>query len=125
MRKLLALILLVALGIGNFMAYNYATVITNFLCGTGEDFSDAKLTLKESDALCQTIGDSLAVCFMVEVDGEIDEVGNRFPVTVETFFFYLTDSGAGSAHGGSVELQQSQGLFNIFVCHCSRNIELL
>ena len=61
MRKLLALILLVALGIGNFMAYNYATVITNFLCGTGEDFSDAKLTLKESDALCQTIGDESMV----------------------------------------------------------------
>ena len=61
MRKVLALIVLVALGIGNFMAYNYATVITNFLCGTGEDFSDAKLTLKESDALCQTIGDESMV----------------------------------------------------------------
>lgn len=61
MRKVLALILLVALGIGNFFAYNYSTVITNFLCGTGEDFSDAKLTLKESDALCQTIGDESMV----------------------------------------------------------------
>ncbi len=61
MRKVLALILLVALGVGNFFAYNYATVITNFLCGTGEDFSDAKLTLKESDALCQTIGDESMV----------------------------------------------------------------
>ena len=75
--------------------------------------------------LCQTIGDSLAVCFVVEVDGEINEVGDRFPVTVETFFFHLADSGAGSAHGGRVELQQGQGLFNIFVCHCSCNIELL
>ena len=55
------MILLVALGIGNFFAYNYSTVITNFLCGTGEDFSDAKLTLKESDALCQTIGDESMV----------------------------------------------------------------
>ena len=61
MRKVLALILLVALGVGNFFAYNYATVITNFLCGTGEDFSNAKLTLKESDALCQTIGDESMV----------------------------------------------------------------
>ena len=61
MRKVLALILLVALEIGNFFAYNYSTVITNFLCGTGEDFSDAKLTLKESDALCQTIGDESMV----------------------------------------------------------------
>ena len=61
MSKVIALVLLVALGIGNFLAYNYATVITNFLCGTGEDFSDAKLTLKESDALCQTIGDESMV----------------------------------------------------------------
>ena len=61
MSKIIALLLLTALCVGNFFAYNYATVITNFLCGTGEDFSDAKLTLQESDALCQTIGDESMV----------------------------------------------------------------
>ena len=61
MSKVIALVLLVALCVGNFFAYNYATVITNFLCGTGEDFSDAKLTLQESDALCQSIGNESMV----------------------------------------------------------------
>ena len=61
MSKVIALVLLIALCVGNYFAYNYATVITNFLCGTGEDFSDAKLTLQESDALCQTIGNESMV----------------------------------------------------------------
>ncbi len=58
MSKVLALILLVA---GNVVAYSFAPQITNFLCGTVEDFSNASLTLKESDALCQTIGDESIV----------------------------------------------------------------
>ena len=89
MSKVLALILLVVLVAGNVVAYSFAPQITNFLCGTGENFSDAKLTLKESDALCQTIGDESMVL--------LKNQNNVLPLeeyeTINVFGWGATDEG--------------------------------
>lgn len=89
MSKILALILLVVLVAGNVVAYSFAPQITNFLCGTGENFSDAKLTLKESDALCQTIGDESMVL--------LKNQNNVLPLeeyeTINVFGWGATDEG--------------------------------
>ncbi len=48
-------VIAVALVIGNNLAMAWADVITSFLCGTGDDFSNATETLAASDELCQEI----------------------------------------------------------------------
>ena len=82
-------ILLIALAVGNMYANSYSKVITSFLCGTGEDFSDAELVLEASDDLCRKIGDESIVL--------LKNANNTLPITdltrVNLFGWGATDEG--------------------------------
>lgn len=56
-----AALLLAALVGGNWAADYFETSITALLCGTGESFENAKLTLEQSDKLCRKVGDESIV----------------------------------------------------------------
>ena len=82
-------VLLFALFVGNNYAYAYSKVITSFLCGTGEDFSDAQVVLEASDDLCRKIGDESIVLLKNE--------NNTLPISdlsrVNLFGWGATDEG--------------------------------
>lgn len=56
-----AALLLAGLVAGNWAASYFETSITAFLCGTGESFENASLTLEQSDKLCRKVGDESIV----------------------------------------------------------------
>ncbi len=56
-----AALLLAGLVAGNWAANYFETSITAFLCGTGESFDNATLTLEQSDKLCRKVGDESIV----------------------------------------------------------------
>lgn len=56
-----AALLLAGLVAGNWAANYFETSITAFLCGTGESFDNATLTLEYSDKLCRKVGDESIV----------------------------------------------------------------
>ena len=82
-------ILLFALVVGNMYANSYSKVITSFLCGTGEDFSDAQVVLEASDDLCRKIGDESIVL--------LKNANNALPIKdlsrVNLFGWGATDEG--------------------------------
>ncbi len=88
-KLVISAILLVALFVGNMYANSYSKVITSFLCGTGEDFSDAKVALEASDDLCRKIGDESIVL--------LKNANNTLPISdldkVNIFGWGATDEG--------------------------------
>lgn len=99
--------LLIALLVGNMYANSYSKVITSFLCGTGEDFSDAEVVLEASDDLCRKIGDESIVL--------LKNQNNTLPISdlnkVNIFGWGATDEGfllKGVGSGSSTISKQKQ-----------------
>lgn len=88
-KLVISAILLVALVVGNMLANSYSKVITSFLCGTGEDFSNAEVVLQASDDLCRKIGDESIVL--------LKNANNTLPISdlskVNLFGWGTTDEG--------------------------------
>ena len=88
-KLVISAVLLVALFVGNTVANSYSKVITSFLCGTGEDFSSAEVTLQASDELCRKIGDESIVL--------LKNANNALPISdldrVNLFGWGATDEG--------------------------------
>ena len=88
-KLVISAVLLVALFIGNTIANSYSKVITSFLCGTGENFSDAEVVLEASDDLCRKIGDESIVL--------LKNANNTLPIRdltkVNIFGWGATDEG--------------------------------
>ena len=89
LKIVISAVLLFALFVGNMYANSYSKVITSFLCGTGEDFSNAEVVLQASDDLCRKIGDESIVL--------LKNQNNALPITdltrVNIFGWGATDEG--------------------------------
>ena len=106
-KLVISAVLLVALFVGNTVANSYSKVITSFLCGTGEDFSSAEVTLQASDELCRKIGDESVVL--------LKNANNTLPISdldrVNLFGWGATDEGfllKGVGSGSSTISTQKQ-----------------
>ena len=74
--------------------------------------------------LAEPIGDVFAIGIMVKVDGQIDEIGDRLPAALETFFLQLVNIATGPAQGGTVQVEERDGLFDIFIRNVTGNVKL-
>lgn len=63
-------VVIIALAIGNVVAGIYNQQITNFLVGTGEDFSEASEVLQESDQLVRTLAEDSIVLLKNQEDAD-------------------------------------------------------
>ncbi len=92
--------IVVALGVGNWVSYIFGTQITNVLCGTGDNFSNAGLTLEQSDALCRKVGEESIVLLKNQDEtlplGGLDKV-NVFGWGATNEGFLLKGVGSGSS----------------------------
>ena len=107
LKIVISAILLGALFVGNMYANSYSKVITSFLCGTGEDFSNAEVVLEASDDLCRKIGDESIVL--------LKNQNNTLPISdlnrVNIFGWGATDEGfllKGVGSGSSTISTQKQ-----------------
>ncbi len=96
----IAAVALAALIGGNLATVPFAPQITAFLCGTGDNFSNAELTLEQSDMLCRKVGDDSIVLLKNDNDtlpmGTLDKV-NVFGWGGTDEGFLLKGVGSGSS----------------------------
>ena len=74
--------------------------------------------------LAEPIGDVFAIGIVVKVNGQIDEIGDRLPAALEAFFLQLVNIATGPAQGGTVQVEERDGLFDIFIRNVTGNVKL-
>lgn len=74
--------------------------------------------------LAEPISDALAISVMVEVNCKIDEVRDRLPAALEAFFLHLINIATGPAQRGTVQVEECDGLFDIFIRNVAGNVKL-
>ena len=65
-----------------------------------------------------------AIGIMVKVNGQIDEVRDRLPAAFKAFFLHIVNVATGSAQGGTVQVEERDGLFDIFIRNVTGNVKL-
>ena len=74
--------------------------------------------------LAESVCNALAICVMVKVNSQVDEVGDRLPATLKAFFLHLVNITTGSAQCGTVQIEERDGFFNIFISNVTGNVKL-